>query len=186
MTDQQMITRALSAWASEQSEDERHNPAGSHLADTALYRLAAAGGLEDASDEEREHLALCPSCLAAWASWCDSLEIVAGEAETSEARCGIGLLKAASASLFQEPLSLLSTCGRFELSVYPEREEGRRGLVTLEVLDAADSEGRCCEVRDGAGTILLQGIIEEGRVAGRIDDLAALDLKTWTVFIGGG
>ncbi len=185
MTDQQMITQALTVWASEQSEDERRDPAETHLTDTALYRLAVAGGLEDASDDERQHLALCPSCLAAWASWGDTLEIVAGE-DDAEELCGIGLLKAAAASMFQEPLSLLSTCGRFELSVYPEREEGRRGLVTLEILDTADSEGRCCVVRDGAGTILLQGVIEEGRVAGRIDDLAALDLKTWTVFIGGG
>lgn len=184
MVDDPILHRALTAWM-EGSDGGRLDLPSGHLDEAVLYRLSQPGGLDAAAEAELDHLSLCPVCLAAWNEWLDTEEIIDGDGdERVEPTCSVGFLKAAAASLYQGPLSLVSSCGRFELSVYPELREHGRGLVTLEVLGADEVHERgFCVVRDGVGTVILQGSIEDGRLAGRIDDLSLLDLKTWTVLV---
>lgn len=184
MQDESLIHKALSAWKLLPGEQLKGSTQ-KHLGEEILYQLALPGGLQDAAAEDLEHLSLCPVCLKEWSSWLESLDILADNEEDTNGQdihLSFGFLKAASASLFTEPISLDSACGRFELSIYPDREQVKQGMIVIEIRkDAKSFENRYCVVRDGTGTIILRGMLEDGRLAGRLDDLSQLDLKTWTV-----
>lgn len=189
MSDDIMIRMALSAWQKAAAEGDP-SKAGEHLAEETLYRLAMPGGLQSGADKDLQHLSLCPECQEEWISWLDSLETLSDEQLTEEEdlQLGVGFLKAASSpSLFAEPVSLESACKRFELAVYPELDRLGQGMVVIEVKrDENVFEGKYCTVRGGTGGIILQGRIEDSRLAGRISDLSSLDLKTWTVTFRAG
>jgi len=181
MTDKSLVS-ALEAWQS------CHVPSESdiHCSDEQLWRLTQRGGGAAMAEAEAEHLSTCPECLARWAEWAEVAAIMdSDEAEERGETCaGIGFLKAASASLYREPVSLESSCGRFELTVYPDLEIAGKGLLTVEVVDHPERfEGRCCVVRDTTGDIIVSGVFEDGRVAGRSEDLSRIHLKTWTIVV---
>ncbi len=183
MSDEILVRKALAVWQ-ESGETQEHV---GHLAEEALYRLAVPGGLDKAAVEELEHLSLCPACQTEWAAWLDSFEIVNTTDEhvdENDTVLGFGLLKAAAASLFSEPVCLESSCGRFELSVFPDMDKPERAMVVLEVkAGGRNLDGRYCVVRDGSGAVICKGVLEDGRCAGRIAELSLLDLKTWTVLV---
>lgn len=174
------IRKALEVW----QESSQQAVADAHLDEEVLYRLATPGGLAGGSEQEIIHLTMCAQCRREWQSWQESIAIAEdeGELDSFDVVLSGGMLKAASASLFSEPVSLTSGCGKFELSLFPELDMPDKAMVVIEVLqDQAGFEGRYCVVKDGKGAVLLKGVIEDGRCAGRVDSLSALDLKTWTV-----
>ncbi len=188
MVEDKVLFNALRVW---QTGDDSRKAAlpGDHLSEDELYSLAEPGGLERAPEPVLEHLSFCAVCQNGWVEWLDSLAILNDKSDTPgiSRTIGHGYLKAASASLFAEPVCLTSSCGRFELSVYPELDNPSRGMVTLEVKQGVDELQSCyCVVRDGTSAIILQGFLDDGRLAARVDELAQLDLKTWTVVAGGG
>lgn len=154
-----------------------------HLTDSELYNLASDHGLQHAEVNTLEHLSLCPTCMRAWLEWKETLEILEEqEEEKADEYFATGLLRAASASLYSEPLSLPSSCGRFELTIFPDMEANNQAMVVLEVVESQDMfNGVFAVVRDGSSRVILQGTIEDARCAGRINELNSLDLKTWTV-----
>lgn len=180
------VGKALEMWQENVSE----SVVGEHLAEETLYRLASPGGIAAGTDEEIEHLCLCTLCRREWNSWMESLDILTDEDESLEEGGMVlsgGLLKAASASLFSETVSLESGCGRFELSIFPNLDQPELAMVVIELKqDMEKLEGKYCVVRDGTGAVILKGVIEDGRCAGRISSLSTLDLKTWTVLVHSG
>lgn len=180
MDEDTFIRKAFEAW----QENSQQAVTGEHLGEEVLYRLASPGGLGSGSIQEITHLTMCAQCRQEWQSWQESIAIVEDEEESEPIDVVLsgGMLKAASASLFSEPVSLTSGCGKFELSLFPELDMPDKAMVVIEVLqDQAGFEGRYCVVKDGKGVVLLKGVIEDGRCAGRVDSLSVLDLKTWTV-----
>ncbi len=186
MKETNFVTNALKVWQ-EGGCDRGADVA--HLDEDILFRLACAAGLEDASEQEITHLAGCGQCRKEWCRWQEAIvdadEVAADNDRwdlADEPVLGWGGLKAAAASLFVEPVSLLSECGRFELSLFPDVDVADSGLIVIEVMhDQALFEGRSCVVRDGNGMVLIQGKIEDGRCAGRGASLYSFALQTWTV-----
>lgn len=180
------IRKALDVW----QENAPELKVSDHLSEETLYRLACPGGIAGGTDEEVEHLSSCTLCRREWNSWMESLDILTDEEERLEDGGMVlsgGLLKAASASLFSETVTLESGCGRFELSIFPNLDQPDRAMVVIEVkMDMEKLEGKYCVVRDGTAAVILKGVIEDGRCAGRIASLSTLDLKTWTVQVHSG
>lgn len=191
MVDETM-KKVLELWQSHgeffEDELEAEPVPGAHLEEQELYQLAGKGGLENASEAAVEHLSRCRRCRENWEAWLETHAILAAEddAEEDDRHLAAGFLRAASSSLWREPVSLPSSCGRFELCVYPELGHPSRGIVVLEVQEESmEGEPVYCVVRDGTGAVILQGMPEDGRLAGRVEELSALDLKTWTVVADG-
>ena len=187
MTEETGIYKALRVWG-EEWQDGGFEDTGEHLSESVIYKLAEPGGLQNADQKDVEHLSLCPLCQETWVGWLESLEILHDENDSSGERLlSAGFLKAASSSLFNDPVTLESACGMFELSVFPDLDDPGRALVTLELKAEEHKYNRkYCSVRDGRGMLLLKGIFDDGRLAGRVDNISSLDLKTWTVVVGGG
>lgn len=158
----------------------------SHLTDEQFYRIAMSEGQADSQNDDIEHLSLCAACQKKWVDWLDTVDILKSDVtENSGQICsGVGFLKAASASVYKEPVTLESTCGRFELTVYPDLDFASGAMLAVEALkELPQFEGRRCVVRDANGLLLVSGVIEDGRVADRIMDLASADLTTWTIVL---
>ena len=78
ITSSENISSALKAWRDikiEQSQTEHSN----HLEEGVLVRMAADGGLQEALENELEHLDNCPLCLAAWSAWRRVFTLAASE-----------------------------------------------------------------------------------------------------------
>ena len=182
------LETAFSAWR----ENPGGDPAGPHLAEADLVRLAAAGGLAEADRQELEHLDHCPACMAAWAAWRRAFavaqEMESGEqeeplAEESEStgECAFGLLEAAaSRSAEPKPRSLESSCGTWRLEILPDREDHRRGMLVLSRRERG-SETAQVAVRDRSGREILAGTLKNNRLARLCERLDELDLSIWTV-----
>ncbi len=180
MGEDTFVGKAFEVW----QKDSQQAVAGEHLEEDVLYRLACPGGLGSGSEQEIVHLTMCAKCRQEWQRWQESIVIVEDEEELEPLDVVLsgGMLKAASASLFSEPVSLTSGCGKFELSLFPDLDMPDKAMVVIEVVqEQAGFEGRYCVVKDGKGAVLLKGVIEDDRCAGRVDSLSVLDLKTWTV-----
>lgn len=191
MVDEKM-KKVLQLWQSYgefcENELEAEPVPGDHLGEQELYQLAGKGGLENASEAAVEHLSRCRRCRESWEAWLETQAILAADddAEEDDRHLAAGFLWAASSSLWREPVSLPSSCGRFELCLYPELDHPSRGMVVLEVREGSmEGEPGYCVVRDGTGAVILQGTPEDGRLAGRVEELSLLDLKTWTVVADG-
>ncbi len=178
------IMKAMQIWQSQPEGVVHGTPGGVHLKSDALYRLAECSGLKEASEQELEHLSLCPICLAAWVEWQESLQILKMTDSGPAVMMTYGLLKAAASTEWKEPQQLESACGRFLLTVFPELDSPGRGLITLELKAQEQDtavEGQRLVVRDAEGMVLLAGTLRDGRLAGRNDNLYAIKLASWTI-----
>lgn len=177
MNQESRLRSYLSTWKDEYSKTEV-----SHLPDDVLYQMAEEGGVAEAPAEAVEHLSFCPVCMENWAAWRDAISVVEEDDEENAPRMSFGYLKAAAIVEKREPISSLSTCGRFKLKVEPPLDTGGKWLVILEATaDAGSSfEGRNVEVRDKNNRMLLDGKIEQGRLARFRSSLDDFDLSTWT------
>jgi hypothetical protein len=163
----------------------------SHIPMHALYRMAGPGGIEKSSDEEVDHLSLCPECLDKWVSWRlaihDAMELNRPEAGEEDASMifSCGLREAAASLGASEPLTMRSSCGRFILGLLPQVDDPDRGLVTLEAAaeGSMSVEGRRFIVRDRNGFVVLDGKLYHGRLARTCERLSALDLSAWTLVV---
>lgn len=185
------LVHGLSAWRKAYDpglleEDNTHLPAD------VLYQMAEKGGIERARDETLEHLSLCPYCLGKWASWrraVNDVESLKGDVsedeESSVPVMALGLREAAATARSTGPFSMKSSCGKFVLSLLPNMENPKKGMITLEALgDEADAlEDRKVTVRDYNHFELLTGRLRQGRVARTCEDLDSLDLSAWTVVV---
>lgn len=162
---------------------EGENGSG-HIADENIYRMAEDSGMTDAAAGDFEHLSRCPVCMEKWAAWREAISAVEDDEAQQEAAplMSYGLLRAAATPDDKEPVSSLSSCGRLRLSVAPPLDTGDRWIVILEVAGKTGEmlEGRHIRVRDAKGRILLDGKIEQGRMAQLWKTLPDFDLSTWT------
>lgn len=177
------LTAKLRLWAA--TRDDRHLP-GDHLADERLYQAARKNGLAALSENERHHLARCPRCLHEWAEW---LHALADEDEPAQGREHDIILTCATlqaaATTQREPVRLRTQCGRFFLSLLPQVEDRRQGLMTLEVAVSGEDQldGWRVSVRDRNGRRLLEGTLHNGRLARPCEELDKVDLALCTVVL---
>ncbi len=159
-----------------------------HLDSEVLYKMALRGGIEGAGKYETEHLSMCPKCLREWASWRRAVSAVEETNEKQEEYKEVmayGLLKAAATEGITEPVTLTSECGRFTLSVFPQVDAPEQGIITLETPEEGPEtcEENFAIVRDKNGLVLLEGKVQNGRLARKFDNLNRIDLSTWTVVV---
>ena len=192
MNQDRILEGSLKIWKeSRLAHTETGATPGDHLSEEMLYRMARPGGIEKSSDDEVDHLSLCPACLERWASWrrairaVEELEKGNGEEEEASALIACGLREAAASLASQEPISMRSSCGRFILGLLPRVDNPDKGLVTIEAAaDGAMSvEGRHFTVRDRNGRVVLEGRLHHGRLARTCEKLTGLDLSAWTLVV---
>ncbi len=185
MTNSENINSALETWRDVRTELS-HTEQNAHLDETTLVRIAADGGLHEASKSELEHLDNCPLCLAAWASWRRAFSVVYECEEEKEIEEDLfkdgayGFLEAAATtSPKAQGLVVESSCGSYRLEVLPDRESPEKGMIVLSSLVKSDDNK--VTVRDKKGLEILSGTFENGRLARLCRNLDELDLSVWTV-----
>ena len=185
MTSSENINSALETWRDLKAKPSQTEQSA-HLEESALVRMAADGGLQEASENELEHLDNCPLCLANWSAWRRAFSL-ATECEDEEERVedlfpegAYGFLEAAAtASPKTQGLAIESSCGSFRLEVLPNREQPKEGMIVLSSrVKSSDSK---VTVRDKKGREILSGTLENGRLARLYRKLNELDLSVWTV-----
>ena len=185
MTSSENINRALEIWRDLKIEPSHTEPSA-HLEESTLVRMAADGGLQEASENELEHLDNCPLCLANWSAWRRAFSL-ANESEDEEERAenlfpegAYGFLEAAAtASPKTQGVVIESSCGSYRLEVLPNRESPEEGMIVLSSrVKNADNN---VTVRDKKGREILSGALENGRLARLCRKLNELDLSVWTV-----
>jgi len=182
----EIIMKAIRVWQNKIGKSLGEIAGEDHLGPEILYRLADTSGLKNANEQELEHLSLCPACLTAWVEWQESIKTINMPDLATDAFMTYGLLKAAATVEWIEPLQLESACGQFLLTVFPELSSPDRGMITLEVKDLQQDtvvEGRHLIVRDGNGANILSGMLCEGRLAGRYENIKRLKLDSWTLVV---
>ena len=185
MASSENISSALKAWRDikvEQSQTEQSD----HLEESVLVRMAADGGLQEALENELEHLDNCPLCLATWSAWRRAFNVAAecdDEKERDEdlsSDDAYGFLEAAATTSQQtQGLVIESSCGVYRLEVLPSREQPEEGMIVLSRL-TKNSDNKVT-VRDKKGHEILSGTLENGRLARLCHNLNDLDLSLWTV-----
>lgn len=179
------LSAILQSWKDD-TDHGRCDDREAHISTAAFYRLSGSGGIEHADPALVEHLSLCPRCLENWAAWrraISDVESLESDTPASGQRIpAVGFLKAAAAPGRREPLHMTSRCGRYRLSLLPNIDHPGSALLTLEVLEkAAQLEGLRLTVRDRGGSVLVSGVIHQGRMAKPVDNVDAVDLSIWTV-----
>lgn len=157
-----------------------------HLSDKVLYQMAIPGGIKQADPKDSTHLAMCPVCLNQWANFRKSISDIEDAAGYEEQRLATwGMLEAAATGKSGEALRLKSTCGRFLLGLLPQMGNPEKGMITLELDSetALEMEGHKATIRDFQGRILLEGVLTQGRLARRIENLSDINLTRWTVIV---
>ena len=180
------IKNCLHTWNNYYTDDPSLE--GEHLESEVLYKMAAQGGIANSEKYEADHLSMCPKCLNEWAAWRRAISAVEETNEKQEEYSDVmayGLLKAAATEGINEPVTLTSECGRFTLSVFPQVDAPEKGIITLETSENGpyNYEDHFAIVRDLNGLVLLEGKIQNGRLARKFENLNRIDLSTWTVVV---
>jgi len=157
--------------------------ATSHIPEEIIYKMAEDNGMTNAVAENIEHLSFCPVCMEKWALWREAISVAAEDEKESPFLMSYGYLKAAATVEAREPVSSLSSCGRFRLNIEPPLEKEDKWLVIIEMVTDAETslEGRNIEVRDRKGRVLLDGKIKQGRMARFWTTMEDFDLSNWTL-----
>ena len=170
---------------------EQETEIGGHLSTEALYKMACPSGLEASAPEAVNHLSRCPLCLEEWALWRNALSTVEsldnedGEKEDAWAVMACGMREAAATAGPEEAVNIRSSCGRFIFGLLPQVDHPEKGMVTLEAVSDGhmDVEGKYAMVRDGNGSVVLEGRLRHGRLARICDNISEIDLSTWTLVV---
>ena len=185
MTSYENINSALETWRDLKTELSYTKPSA-HLRESALVRMAADGGLQEASENELEHLDNCPLCLANWSAWRRAFSVVTeceieedGDEDLFSIEAYGFLEAAATTSAKTQGLVIESSCGSYRLEVLPNREQPEEGMVVLSSL--VKSAENKVTVRDKKGREILSGTLENGRLARLCHSLNEIDLSVWTV-----
>ncbi len=156
-----------------------------HLSDDELFTMASYRGFDNASDTATQHLSHCASCLDKWSNWCSAIHLAATDnsKEDNNYILGFGLLEAAATEVQDEVVYSRSACGRFLLSVYPQKLKSDTMMITLELIAGSPNEfeGRHFQIRDYNGQILLDGFLRDQRLARVAKNLNHINLGQWTL-----
>ncbi len=185
MTNHENINSALETWRDLKIEQSCAEPSA-HIEEKDLLRMAADGGLQEASENELEHLDNCPLCLANWSAWRRAFSLVT-ECDNEEERAedlfqdgAYGFLEAAATTSSRtQGLVIESSCGSYRLEVLPNREQPEEGMIVLSSL--VKNTEKKITVRDKKGREILSGVLENGRLARLCRSLNEIDLSVWTV-----
>ncbi len=152
-----------------------------HLDDTTLFKMAQPSGLATAQPNELKHLSGCPLCLQQFAEWHQAM-IDASQKQSRPTIMSYGLRQAAASPGSAEPKNLTSTCGQFILGIYPEVDNPKRGMITLDLAPGTQGlQEKFITIRDANATLLLDGSLHNNRLARIIDNLDEIDLSAWTI-----
>lgn len=177
------LEQSLAAW---KTSGLINDSSTEHLDDETLYQLACDNAASDCEPQHKQHLSCCPICMEKWANWRKAISATqSSQQQPQHSTVSYGMLEAAADNNSQQPLSLHSHCGCFNLGLFPDREHPDSALVTLKSIGANNDqlEGQQVTVRDKNGTIILDCPLRDGRAARRIEQLSNLDLTQWTVVI---
>ncbi len=185
MTNRENINSALEDWR-EMKLSQIHSEPTEHLPEKVLVRLASVGGLQEASDNELDHLDKCPLCLSSWSAWRRAFTI-AEEPENKEENFAefsvdntYGFLEAAATTSPKTSGQIVeSHCGTYRLEVLPSREEPDEGMIILSSqIEKSDSQ---VTVRDKNGREIISGALKNGKLARLCQNLNEIDLSVWTI-----
>jgi len=181
ITDNELKT-CLEIWKEEQKSKIAFSET-IHISDEKISQMVEDDGMKDIDSEDLEHLSRCPICMEKWALWRDAISALEEEDQESAPLMTYGFLRAAATPDDREPISSLSSCGRFKLNIEPPLSAGDRWLVIFETISDTDAsfEGRKIQVRDKKGLALLDGTIVQGRMARYWTTIADFDLSDWTI-----
>lgn len=177
------------------TERRSRTVATGHLSDARLRALAVEGGWQQATDDERAHLAGCPICLDRLLGRLTelpqqeaSIQHLPQRPAAAPTFIDYGLLEAAASPSGPQPLRSPSRGGHFVLNLLPKTGDPPNGLALLEAVDnlAKSLEGHTLEVRDSTGRVLIAGPLRNGRIAAQIEDITRLDLTAGWTLIGAG
>lgn len=184
MNPESRLRSYLSAWKDEYTRKIASGEiATSHIPEEIIYKMAEDNGMTNAVAENVEHLSFCPVCMEKWALWREAIFVATEDEKESPFLMSYGFLKAAATVEAREPVSSLSSCGRFRLNIEPPLEKEDKWLVIVEMAKDVETylEGRDIEVRDRKGRVLLDGKIKQGRMARFWTTLEDFDLSNWTL-----
>lgn len=182
MTDQDYLQPAMAAWQKACLSGEiKEYGKGGHLTDDDFYPLAVPGGIDTAAEQIVDHIASCPVCLEKWAMWRRAVSDTAVNESEEEQIISYGMLRAAAGKEQKEAVNIKSNCGRFILGIYPQKDDPGKAMVVLEFVEGHALEGKKFVVRDNTGNILIDGSLQQGRVARVCEDFKKVDLSKWTL-----
>jgi hypothetical protein len=166
------------------------------LPSDVLDRLAKPNGLNQTADNIVEHLSLSPKDIR---EWIERLEqnnsmdnTMANKVDQPKPSIisSYGYLKAATTKdMFLKAITLPSQCGHYKLTILPQKGEPEKGLAILEAdkETAQQIEGMDVSVWDSGQHIILQGVMQQGKVKQKIvvkkEQPLQLD-SSWSVIIG--
>jgi hypothetical protein len=170
---------------------DREAEIGAHLSAEVLYNMACPAGLEASTPEAMNHLSRCPLCLEEWVQWRSALSAVAslehehGEEDGASTVMACGMREAAATAGSEEAVNIRSSCGRFVFGLFPQVDHPEKGMLTLEAVSDGhvNVEGKYAIVRDGNGSVVLEGRLHHGRLARICNHISEIDLSTWTLVV---
>ncbi len=158
-----------------------------HISEIYMYQLATPKGFQQADASLLGHLSHCPLCLERWFDACIEQEHLEelGKKDASDDWYSGGMLEAAATKEISSTLQLKSSCGHFQLSLYPDENQPGQGMITLEYLGTSkkNPEGKEVVIKDRSGHILMEGVLRGGRVARISEHFEKLDLQVWSIQI---
>lgn len=186
-TNRENINSALADWR-DMKIAQADSESTQHLEEKVLVRMAADGGLQEASESELEHLDSCPQCLGNWSAWRRAYSVISVDLNDEKNEKdqfngdAYGFLEAA-ASLTSTASSrvLESSCGSYRLEILPDREDPEKAMIVFS-RRTQNGDDRVT-VRDKNGLAIISGNLENGRLARLCSNLKELDLTIWTVMI---
>jgi len=166
------------------------------LSSDVLDRLAKPDGLNQTADNIVDHLSRSPKDIQEWLKRLEqnnSMDNTLAE-KVDQPKPSIlssyGYLKAAATKdMFLKAITLPSQCGHYKLTILPQKGEPEKGLAILEAdkETALQIEGMNISVWDSKQHIILQGMLQQGKVKQKIavkkDQPLQLD-SSWSVIIG--
>ncbi len=162
------------------------------LPSDVLDRLAKPNGLNKTADNIVDHLSRSPKDIRQWLKRLEQNNSMANRLDQTEPTIisSYGYLKAAATrELFLKAITLPSQCGHFKLTILPQKGVAEKALAILEAdkETAQQIEGRDVSVWDSRQHIILQGVMQNGKVKQKIAVKKARPLQldsSWSVIIG--
>ncbi|MEA1967091.1 MAG: hypothetical protein U9N77_02575 [Thermodesulfobacteriota bacterium] len=157
-----------------------------HIPEKRLYLFSLKKGLQQADNDEINHLSQCPQCLDVWKTLCDlnrSTHADDYDEKGGGSILSFGILQAASGEI-TGPVYMKSDCEKFMLGILPEEGSLKKAMIVLETVgDDKIYQGMKALIKDARGITILQAKIKHGRAAVKTDTLDTIDLSTWSVVL---
>lgn len=183
MEKRDLLREALDTWTDWQIETGQV-PSGGHVPGAELYELLVHPASAPDREDLLNHLQSCPVCLGELKLMAQAIKEAQNKAPLFAEALGKyrsavfdRALLSAAASRSQGYIKLIAEEGKYSIEIIPHLTDKNRGLIVLMVLPPflEQLEGRTIVLKDARERVLLQGVITDGKIAQKIDNLAAIE-----------